>query len=157
MSAFFADVSPDEALRVLDTFGAKVETKLSDFRRFVIRVDPDIIDALSNKDGVQWITEAPPPKTTHNDGIRARTNVNTVKATPYNLSGTNVDLGIWDGGKVDAHIDFSGRLTVVDGSATVSSHGTHVAGTMAGDGSNSTNQGGTALQWRGMAPAADIM
>lgn len=153
---FFADVSPDEALRVLETYGATVETKLIDFNRFVIRVDPGAIAALSDEDGVQWITEAPPPKATHNDGTRARTNVNTVQAAPYNLSGANVDLGIWDSGKVDTHVDFSGRLTVVDSSATVSSHGTHVAGTMAGDGSNSANQGGAAFQWRGMAPGADI-
>jgi uncharacterized repeat protein (TIGR01451 family) len=153
---FFADVSPDEALRVLETYGAAVETKLIDFNRFLIRVDPGAIAALSGEDGVQWITEASPPKTTDNDGTRARTNVDTVQAAPYDLSGADVDLGVWDSGKVDTHVDFSGRLTVVDSSASVSDHGTHVAGTMAGDGSNSVNQGGAASQWRGMAPGADI-
>ena len=33
----------------------------------------------------------------------------------------------------------------------------HVAGTMAGDGTNSASQGGTAYQWEGMAPGADIL
>jgi hypothetical protein len=153
---FFPDVSPDEALRVLGAHEATVETKLIDFHRFVVRVDAGAIDALAEEDSVQWITEASPPKTTYNDGIRARTNVDAVQSVPYNLSGSGVDLGIWDSGTVDDHVDFAGRLTVVDG-ASVGDHATHVAGTMAGDGSNSASQGGTALQWRGMATGADII
>jgi hypothetical protein len=153
---FFPDVSPDEALRVLSAHEATVEDKQIDFHRFVVRVDPRAIDALAQENGVQWIAEAPPPKTTFNDGVRARTNVDAVHTGPYNLSGNGVDLGIWDGGTVDAHVDFAGRLTVVDG-ASVGDHATHVAGTMAGDGSNSDNQGGTPSQWKGMAPQADIV
>ena len=154
---FFSDVAPGEALRVLAAHGATVEAKLTDFGRFVVRAAPGAIDALAEEDGVQWIATAPPPKTTYNDGVRARTNVDAVHTTPYNLHGSGVDLGIWDSGRVDSHVDFSGRLTVVDTSASVSTHGTHVAGTMAGDGSNSASQGGSAYQWKGMADGADII
>jgi len=154
---FFPDVASGEALRVLNAHGATVETRLTDFHRFVVRADPEAIDTLAEEDGVQWITEAAPPKTTHNDGSRARTNADAVQSAPYNLSGSGVDLGIWDAGRVDNHVDFSGRMTIVDTGAAVSNHATHVAGTMAGDGSNSVSQGGTPLQWRGMAPGADII
>jgi hypothetical protein len=153
---FFSDVPVAQALDVLNGYGATVEAKFSDFHRFVVRVEPQAIDGLAREDGVQWIAGAAPPKTSYNDGIRTQTNVEALHGPTYGLTGNGVDLGIWDGGKVDDHVDFSGRLTVVETSASVSDHSTHVAGTMAGDGSNSANQGGTANQWRGMAPGADV-
>ncbi len=153
---FFADITSDEALRVLSTHGAAIETELADFHRFIVRADPSAIAALAEEDGVQWIAEAAPPKTTLNDTIRARTNVDDVHGSPHHRTGRGVTLGIWDGGSVDTHADFGGRLTIADG-ATVHSHATHVAGTMAGDGYNSLNQGGSAFQWKGMAPGADII
>jgi hypothetical protein len=154
---FFADLTNAEMGQILARHKGAIETKAPEFHRFTVRFDPGAIDALANEDGVQWIADAAPPKTIDNDGSRARTNVNAVQAVPYNLSGNGVDLGEWDGGRVDAHVDFSGRLTVVDTGASVSDHATHVAGTMAGDGSNSASQGGSPLQWRGMAPGADII
>ncbi|MGK2926964.1 MAG: hypothetical protein ACSLE2_15225, partial [Lysobacterales bacterium] len=51
------------------------------------------------------------------------------------LDGGGMSLSQWDGGAVFAdHPDFAGRLTQVDGSATVSGHSTHVAGTLIGGG-----------------------
>lgn len=154
---FLADVTNVEVTRLLARYNGEIEAKATDFHRFTVRLDPRAISSLAGEDGVQWIAEAAPPKTTDNDGARARTNADAVQSAPYNLSGSGVDLGIWDGGRVDTHVDFSGRLTVVDAGASVSDHATHVAGTMAGDGSNSASQGGSPLQWRGMAPGADII
>jgi hypothetical protein len=153
---FFSDVSSKQALDLLASYGARILGKNPDFHRFTIALEAQSLDPLANEDFVQWITWASPPKATQNDGTRAQTNVNIVQNTPYSLSGNGINLGIWDGGIVDSHIDFTGRLTVVDGGASVDSHATHVAGTMAGDGSNSLSQGGTVFQWRGMAPSADI-
>jgi len=151
---FFDDVSADEAMQVIARHGGQVQEEIGDFHRYVAWFPADAVSALATKDTVMWIDSGPPPKVTLNDGARAATNVDAVQAG--GLDGSGVDLGIWDGGKVDSHTDFSGRLTVVDMVATAEEHATHVAGTMAGDGSNSASQGGTALQWRGMAPAADI-
>ena len=151
---FFDDVSADEAMQVIARHGGQVQEEIGDFHRYVAWFPADAVSALATKDTVMWIDSGPPPKVTLNDGARAATNVDTVQAG--GLDGSGIALGIWDGGKVDDHIDFSGRLTVVDMVATAEEHATHVAGTMAGDGSNSTSHGGTALQWRGMAPAADI-
>jgi hypothetical protein len=154
---FFADVTNVKVSQLLTEYKAVIEAKSSEFHRFTIRLDRQAISLLANEDVVQWVTEAAPPKTVDNDGVRARTNVDIVQAAPYNLSGSGVDLGEWDGGRVDTHIDFSNRLIVVDSSASVGDHATHVAGTMAGDGSNSASQGGTSFQWKGMAPGADII
>jgi subtilisin family serine protease len=72
-------------------------------------------------------------------------------------NGNGIRLGVFDGGVDPNHPDFSGRLTVdPNHSAPAELHGTHVAGTMAGDGSNSAANGGTANQWRGVATAAQI-
>jgi hypothetical protein len=47
----------------------------------------------------------------------------------YDLTGTGVTLGEWDGGRVRAtHQEFSGRVTSTQGS--LADHATHVAGTM---------------------------
>jgi hypothetical protein len=152
---FFADVPLDEARQIVAAHGGYIEDELFDFYRLRVRAPRRVITALAGEDGVQWVVEAPPPKMPLNDGSRARANVDDVQAAPYSLSGNGVDLGIWDQGSVYTHVDFSGRLTVVD-AVGASDHATHVAGTMAGDGTNSINYGGTALQWRGMAPGADI-
>lgn len=154
---FFADVPLDEARQIVATHGGYIEDELFDFHRLRVWAPRRAITALAGEDGVQWVVEAPPPKMPLNDGSRARTNVDDVQAAPYNLSGSGVDLGIWDSGRVDAHLDFSGHLTVVDSYASVGDHATHVAGTMAGSGANSAAQGGSAYQWKGMAPGADII
>ncbi len=52
-----------------------------------------------------------------------------------NLDGSGMTVGIWDGGAIfAAHPDFTGRLSQVDGTTTVSNHSTHVAGTLIGAG-----------------------
>lgn len=52
-----------------------------------------------------------------------------------NLSGSGILIGEWDGGKVrTTHQEFGGRVTQQDGAATLSSHATHVAGTIIASG-----------------------
>jgi subtilisin family serine protease len=66
-----------------------------------------------------------------------------------NLTGTGITVGVWDGGDVrSTHQQLTGRVTVVDGVGT-STHSTHVAGTIGGDGTGNA----AAL---GMAPAVLI-
>ena len=51
------------------------------------------------------------------------------------LSGMGFKAGVWDGGRIHAsHPEFSGRVTMKDGSAIESNHATHVAGTIAASG-----------------------
>ncbi|HMM11311.1 MAG TPA: S8 family serine peptidase [Bacteroidales bacterium] len=67
-------------------------------------------------------------------------------STGFNLSGSGVNLGIWDGGKVrDTHQEFfdgvTYRVTQVDGATSLSDHATHVAGTLAAAGTNASAKG----------------
>jgi hypothetical protein len=153
---FFADVGQETALGLLETLGT-VESGpglLNDY--VVIGVDPELnVLALAEEDIVKWVDEVPPPEKTMNDESRARINADTVQASPYNLHGTDVDVGEWDGGEIDdTHDDFGARVTIVE-TSFVDSHATHVAGTVGGAGTLSASSGGTANQWRGMATNVD--
>ena len=79
-----------------------------------------------------------------------------MQASPYSLDGTDVDVGVWDSGEIDdTHDDFGTRVTIVETSSTTS-HATHVAGTLGGDGNLSSIFGCNAKQWRGMATNVDF-
>lgn len=158
---FFSDVPDSDARQLLAAHGAEVLEAVTDVQRYAVRCDPAAIDALAQVDGIQWIDRSPPPPANSNDGSRAGVNVDPLYTTPYDLSGTGVDLGQWELTVPDDHVDFGDRYTVGDpdaeGDPDETEHATHVAGTMAGDGSNSAAEGGTANQWQGMAPGADII
>lgn len=68
--------------------------------------------------------------------------------SPYDVDGTDVVIGVWDGGDVrSTHQEFGGRVTLKN-SAGNNNHATHVAGTIGAAGVDAA-----AL---GMAPAAAI-
>lgn len=121
----------------------------------VVEVSADQVLALTRLEQVVWV-EVQPDKALFNDLSRARTRAEEVQAAPYNLDGAGIDLGIWDGGRIFAHPDFGTRLNMIDLGGAFSNHATHVAGTMAGDGSLGVTFG-LPVNLRGMAPAADIV
>ena len=156
----FDDVPLAEAKAAVAGTGATVTTEMAATRQLEIQVAVDAVGSLAALDALRWIEEVPPPMTTFNDGIRTNTQAYLAQAAPYDLSGTNVTVAMWDAGWVDfAHPDFGGR--VKPGEANVPAknhpHSTHVAGTLVGSGANSEAKGGTPLQWRGMAPGATLI
>jgi alpha-tubulin suppressor-like RCC1 family protein len=81
------------------------------------------------------------------------TTTNLVRSTfPYQVNGSGQIFGLWEAGGIPrlSHQEFGSptKVTVRDGSTTVTSHATHVAGTLAAQGVN------PALL--GMAPGATI-
>lgn len=107
--------------------------------------------SLSRVPEVLWIAPAPPRPVEHNNGARVNIGAEVLQATPYNLNGAGITVAEWDGGDADnTHPDLAGRVRRLD-DASISSHATHVAGTVVGSGANS---GGT---YRGMAPSASIV
>ncbi len=125
-------------------------------KTLVVELPLTKVRSLAASDAVQWIESVGPPLTAANDGSRAHSRIDLLQAAPYNLDGTGIDALVYDSGQAGDHVDFGSRLTHGDGD-TVSDHSTHVAGTLGGDGSNSVNEGGTALQWGGMAPNVDLI
>ncbi len=154
--ALHRDESLDTGRALVAQHGGKVAGEVVGINLLVVEMPRANIEALAAEDAVQWIEPAAPPLTEANDGIRQQIGVNVVQAAPYNLDGTNIDVLVYDGGRVGAHVDFGTRLITGD-TTSVSEHATHVAGTVGGSGANSINHGGTALQWRGMAPNVDLI
>jgi subtilisin family serine protease len=80
-------------------------------------------------------------RTTQNVNAAISTAANLVQAAPYNLTGTNVIVGVWDGGAVrPTHQEFGGRVTVKDGAAN-DDHATHVGGTIIASGVTAAAKG----------------
>lgn len=72
-------------------------------------------------------------------------------SAPYNVDGSGFIIGLWEAGGIPraSHNEFQGRLTQNDGGSTVSSHATHVAGTLIAAGLNPSVEG--------MSPHATIL
>ena len=89
-------------------------------------------------------------RSNYNSDLAFSTNVTKVRSgggLGLDLKGTGLEVGVWDTGPVFGHDEFVSRILTIEG-GTVSSHGTHVAGTILASGLNVTA--------RGMAPEAKL-
>lgn len=102
-------------------------------------------------DEVAFVQPCLPSPIEHNDGVRVTAKVDSAQLAPYSLTGSGEFVAMWDGGRADgAHADLTPRVVSLDASA-ITSHATHVAGTILGSGAES---GGT---YKGMAPSATLL
>jgi len=151
---------PDETLEtgraLVEKHGGLVSGMVEGIRMLMVEIPPGGLRALAGEDAVQWVEAAELPLRPANDGIREQLGVNALQAAPYGLDGTGIDVLVYDSGRVGAHADFGARVTAGDAGA-INEHSTHVAGTIGGSGANSASQGGTALQWRGVATNTDLI
>ncbi|HET9886919.1 MAG TPA: S8 family serine peptidase [bacterium] len=153
---WFADSDPAEIRRVLAHSGAEIVREAWPLFFADVRVSTTQLDAFFEEDVVRWIERSPSDIEFTNNGMRTDAEVNSVQALGY--SGAGIVLGMWDSGLPDAtHPDLVGRITAGEGGLTPLAHPTHVAGVAIGDGTNSGNQGGNPLQWRGVATQASVV
>ncbi len=145
---FHRDIHFDRLSEILtDISGSTEHKEFISGNRAVLKIPQDKLPIFAGFDEVNWIEDRPTPKAINNVNAAALSNIDKLPATPYNLDGTGIVIGEWDGGEVRSdHPDFSGRVTIVD-SGSVSTHSTHVSGTMIGSGSGNAAA-------KGMAPAA---
>jgi len=125
------------------------------------------LSAVAGLSGVQIVDRAY-TRVSATDLTRERLGVATTSTVPINylgLTGSNVLVQVVDSGVYAAHPDLSPRVVGAPPSLTdTDGHGTHVAGIIAGDGSQSaglTDVSGSVTptvtgQFRGMAPEARI-
>jgi len=146
---FYPDVSLGTAVSTLRKVGIDPghPQRLLFNARLSAEASPEQIQALSESVQVRFIETVPPPKQDLNVVSAQVANVDTVQAAPYNLDGDGVLFGMWESGNPQGnHPMLNGRITSVQGSTT--DHGTHVGGTILGDGTGDA----TAL---GMSPSGD--
>lgn len=142
---FFEDVARPDARKILERFGASIETERSKRVGFFIVVQPQFLDSLAAQDKVQSIEPYPPPAIEFNAESRAWTNTDAVQNS--GVTGRGVVLAVWDSGELDAaHNDLGTRVTYGENPRTnvTSEHSTHVACTMAGNGTVTANLRGHA-------------
>ncbi|HKW27804.1 MAG TPA: S8 family serine peptidase, partial [Verrucomicrobiae bacterium] len=175
----FADDAPATTQQIEKLGGQVVGRDQSPFGPIVRVIPPGNWTALATLSGVQ-IVEPYHPRAVATDLSRSTVGVaaDSVTATNYmNLTGSNVLVEVNDTGIDALHPDLTasaqyGRAVGVIGDAPQSlvdtnGHGTHVAGIIAGDGTESTtvtnapgstlfNGAGTNFQFRGMAPGATL-
>lgn len=132
------------------SLGGKVLQELPLFRSFVIRVPVDKLKETVRLSFLQWAEFIDEPNRLENLPGRTLHRVNVIGDGPRNLKGDGINIGIWDGGAIGPHLDFSpaGRVTQVENVAQ-SDHSTHCAGTILGRGLINPIA-------RGMAPNAKL-
>jgi len=148
--------------QIIIDIGGEVRNEVRSIHALTAHVPRPVLKSLAQDNRIAFVETAIPALQENNDGQQEAQNINVLQPSPYGISaayeldGSNIDVLVYDSGQVDDHVDFGSRLTHGDADS-VSSHSTHVAGTIAGDGSNSNSEGGSVLQWHGVAPAANII
>jgi hypothetical protein len=129
--------------------------------------------ALASVDAVRWIDAVPLAGGRDIEAAREGVHVsavqefNTIDGVATSGGGLGVRVGVYDEGIDKDSPDFSdvpGSSRVVITQPDVSSHGTYIAGVIAGRGANSAltdswkqANGGNPFQWRGIAPSAELI
>ncbi|MDW7731771.1 MAG: PGF-pre-PGF domain-containing protein [Methanolobus sp.] len=155
----FSASDNERVTSAITSLGGNVLSSTEDILK--IHISADKIDEIALINGIGWIEEYVQP-TVNNDIAANITNVYTIHNT-YGLNGSGQIVAVCDSGldtgvnDSSMHADLIGRiLSIMDVSNDGSSadqlgHGTHVAGSVLGNGSLS---GG---QYSGMAPEASLV
>ncbi|MBD3235575.1 MAG: S8 family serine peptidase, partial [Candidatus Eisenbacteria bacterium] len=113
-----------------DTLGGYIHS----LNAYIAVLEPAEVPALALTDEIRWIAQRPPVLTAVNDELRESLGVEALWNPPYDLDGSGSNILVYDAGLVADHPDFGDRVTHGEGGSN-SEHGTHVAGTVGGDGS----------------------
>jgi len=90
--------------------------------------------------GLRRIKDNLTPEYYTTDNLVAAKTISTFKVwgeagLGYNLTGAGLVVGVWDAGVVrSTHVEFDNRAMIMDGSADISGHATHVSGTIGAKG-----------------------
>ena len=164
------DVGPDVAAQIARAHGGEVIGETPAAGSATALFNPAAVPAVAQEDAVQYVAPLEPALGEHNDGVVPAIGATPLAAAPYNLTGAGVTIMVYDSGMADVnHPDFAGRVVQTDpdtgGTTPVPTrrHSTHVAGTALGSGANSNGvdsagaaNNGTANQWAGVAPGANL-
>lgn len=150
---FNEDLSKEEIKELSEEYGI---IKYLDINSAVIELNVNV-NELAKESNVISI-ESKKDFVTFNNGTRKSIKINLPQII-FDLTGNGITLAEWDQGLADTtHLDLTGRTNTYDtcsnawdsGSCSALSHGTHVAGTMVGNGS-------ITAAYKGQAPKANLI
>jgi PKD repeat protein/subtilisin family serine protease len=106
--------------------------------RFDVVVDIALARALAALDAVAFVEFVPPPAASRDATLDSQSNITDIRDTGPMLTGNGVRVAVRELGNITAHVDFAGRLQVVDtdgdtGASNVN-HATAVTGIVGSDG-----------------------
>jgi subtilisin family serine protease len=137
---------------LLRRYGGTIRSHMRSIDGVVAHLPASRVRELAAHDAVMYVEPPLPEMVELNDDNRPRVGADVLQEAPYGLDGSGVTVLVYDGGKMFAHGDFAGRLTIgASDTASISDHATHVGGTIGGSGAGSSGQ------FRGMAPGVDIV
>ncbi len=140
-----------ESGRVATRLGGRVVSLIGSVNAVTLHVPWSRLSDLAADDAVQWIEPPLPMMTDLNAENRALVGADILNAAPYGLDGTGVTVLVYDGGRMNTHADFQGRLIHgASDTSSISGHATHVGGTIGGAG---------VIEYanRGMAPGVGLV
>ena len=149
--AYYKSLPKNIVQKELQNAGAiVVTTKYTTTNIIFIEADKKIINAVAALPFVSSLTLQVLEDKPLNYFSRAAHGVSGLNAlNGKNLNGKGITIGLGDNADVSTHVDFSGRL-ILRTPAAPTSHGTHVAGTIAGAGIIN-------IKYRGMAAKATLI
>ncbi|WP_022667070.1 S8 family serine peptidase [Desulfospira joergensenii] len=160
MVKLFQEADFNGVARQLEKLGGKILRDAGEnLGVIVVSVPEGKLDSVAAINAVRYVDPALGPGLPESDRARSFIGADPVQAA--GIEGTGVTVGVFEYEHIyAAHPDFGGRALKGDGGPTYPdegfAHPTMTAGMIAGDGSLAAANGGTPLQWRGMAPDAFI-
>ncbi|MGC4050930.1 MAG: S8 family serine peptidase [Paludibaculum sp.] len=145
----FPDVDVDEAANQSRGQGWGILGQSAWQHRITLRIAREELNQLAALDFVRHIQPTPPsPVEFDNIWSAQLMEADKVNTGSGSVTGRGAKVGIWDGGTVSPLVDFTGRLKFLE-AQFAGAHATHVAGTLAGDGT-------TDPALKGIAPGAQL-
>lgn len=146
-----------EADELLQSYEAEYEKEKTDFDYLEtidrVSIPIHLIHALSSETLVFLISEIDSPLRFNNLNAQYTSQIHRIRSMGLDnqlLDGFGIAVGLWDGTVRTSHNDLEGRAFQQDYKGLPRRHGTHVAGTIAGNGSLNPHA-------EGMAPRATLL
>lgn len=145
----FDDVSQANAQVLLNSLKGLEIIRNEPFNVTLLKIPSQQLSKLASLKQIQWLEFGGQKETSFNEVAAQRIKVDELNRAPFELTGENIKVGVWETALPYLHSDFANRITLMERDGEISTHATHVIGTIAGSGAGDSKA-------KGMAPNSNI-